>query len=95
MIFNELLQWLSHHCREGGRRLQGKVLPFLLHNLDTGETTMMEKARQKRLRVQGYDRNGCGCEAFSQYKGEMHQQARAKAGPLQVWYTLVHFGTRF
>jgi len=30
---------------QGGRRcLQGKVLPFLLHNLDTGETTMMEKA---------------------------------------------------
>lgn len=51
---------------QGGRRcLQGKVLPFLLHNLDTGETTMMEKA-------------------FSQYKGEMHQQARAKAGPLQA-----------
>ncbi|CAK9005532.1 unnamed protein product [Durusdinium trenchii] len=50
---------------QGGRRLQGKVLPFLLHNLDTGETTMMEKA-------------------FSQYKGEMHQQARAKAGPVQA-----------
>lgn len=64
MIFNELLQWLSHHCREGGRRLQGKVLPFLLHNLDTGETTMMEKARrpssetaasfQKWLRLRGF-----------------------------------------
>ncbi|CAE7461207.1 GYP5 [Symbiodinium pilosum] len=51
---------------EGDRHCpQGKVLPFLLHNLDTGETTMMEKA-------------------FSQYKGEMHQQARAKAGPAQA-----------
>ncbi|CAJ1349510.1 unnamed protein product [Effrenium voratum] len=50
----------------GGRSCQqGKVLPFLLHNLDTGETTMMEKA-------------------FSQYKGEMHEQARAKAGPAQA-----------
>eukprot|EP00913_Durusdinium_trenchii_P035541 g33260.t1 len=34
---------------QGGRRLQGKVLPFLLHNLDTGETTMMEKAGHKGL----------------------------------------------
>ncbi|OLP83334.1 GTPase-activating protein GYP5 [Symbiodinium microadriaticum] len=51
---------------EGDRNCpQGKVLPFLLHNLDTGETTMMEKA-------------------FSQYKGEMHEQARAKAGPAQA-----------
>ena len=28
---------------------QGKVLPFLLHNLDTGETTMMEKATLGRF----------------------------------------------